>query len=131
MRRGHDGSFPHLHDGVLRYLDEGDVLHWPPEQVAEDAPEDGLVRHDDHAALLPAVLELRQHREDAAAAVHVGLACELNEEAGEDEEVFIGGNYIYFGKFLGAKKYIRNFQGHQRRRGKVTYTEKFKKKTIR
>ncbi len=79
MSRGHDGSIPHLHDCVLRYLDEGDVLHGPPEQVAEDAPEDGLVRHDDHAVLLPAVLELRQHREDAAAAVQVGLACEAKK----------------------------------------------------
>ncbi len=74
------GSKSHLHDCVLRYLDEGDVLHWPPKQVAEDAPEDGLVRHDHHAALLPAVLELRQHGEDAAAAVHVGLSCEAKNE---------------------------------------------------
>ena len=63
---------PYLHDRVLRDLNVGDVLEGPAEEVAEDAPQHGLVGDDDEVVVL---LHLQDDRGQPADAVHVRLAC--------------------------------------------------------
>lgn len=57
---------------VLPYLDEGHLLQRQVREAAHDAPEDGLVRHDQQGSL--ARLDLGQDGIDATGAVEVRFA---------------------------------------------------------
>ena len=59
LRLAHVGKRGELDQGVQRHLDVREILQGLVQEVGHDAPEDGLVPHQQHVTL---ALELHHHR---------------------------------------------------------------------